>query len=106
MKLSQLVLTAFIAIACGAASAKLPPPAPVDPKVAEEKAAKDKAAAELTKAQQAMAEDRAVKNFQGNMKKSGKPIPKPTVIAQAPAAPGKAATQAAKPADKAQATKK
>ena len=47
---------------------------------AEEKKAKDAEAAEKAKAAQAAAEDKAVKNFQGNMKKAGKPIPKPTPI--------------------------
>ena len=55
----------------------------------KEKAEKDKAAAEKVKVQQAAAEDKAVKNFQANMKKAGKPIPKPTpiIVAAAPAAP-------------------
>lgn len=76
--------------------AKLPPAPPVDPKVAEEKAAKDKAAAEKTKAQLSAAEDRSVKNFQANMRKAGKPVPRPTpvVAAAAPAAPAKAAEPA------------
>ena len=51
-------------------------------------------------AAQAAAEDNAVKNFQANMKKAGKPIPKPTPIAAA--AKGAAP---AKPADKAPAKK-
>jgi hypothetical protein len=65
------------------AQGKIPPPPPLDEKgkaAAEEKKAKDAAAAEKTKAQQVAAEDRAVKNFQGNMKKAGKPVPKPTPI--------------------------
>ena len=87
-------LFAYLAIAClsGAASAKLPPPKPtppLDPVAAAAKAEKDKATAEKAKALQADAEDRAVKNFQANMKKAGKPIPKPTSIIVA-AAPGSA----------------
>ena len=71
------------------ALAKLPPPPPADPVKVAEKAEKDKAAAEKVKVQQAAAEDRAVKSFQANMKKAGKPIPKPTpiIVAAAPAAP-------------------
>ena len=70
----------------GAAWAKIPPPPPPDEKAkatAEEKKAKDAVAAEKAKADQAAAEDKAVKNFQGNMKKMGKPIPKPTPVAAA-----------------------
>lgn len=80
-----------VAIACFsvAAFAKLPPPPPPDPVAVAAKAEKDKAAAEKGKAQQAAAEDRTVANFQANMKKAGKPIPKPTpiVVAAAPGAP-------------------
>jgi hypothetical protein len=70
----------------GAAWAKIPPPPPPDDKAkaaAEEKKAKDAIAAEKGKADQAAAEDKAVKNFQGNMKKMGKPIPKPTPVVAA-----------------------
>ena len=69
------------------AQAKLPPPPPLDEKgkaAAEEKKVKD--AARLPRRPrptQAAAEDKAVKNFQANMKKAGKPIPKPTPIAAA-----------------------
>jgi hypothetical protein len=60
----------------------------VDPAAAAAKAEKDKAAADKVKLQQAAAEDRAVKSFQANMRKQGKPIPRPTpiVVAAAPAA--------------------
>ncbi len=84
-------LYACLVIACISASAfaKLPPPKPappLDPVAAAAKAEKDKATAEKAKVLQAGAEDRAVKNFQANMKKAGKPIPKPTpiVVAAAP----------------------
>ena len=66
--------------------AKIPPPPPLDDKqkaAAEEKKAKDAVAAEKAKADQTAAEDKAVKNFQGNMKKAGKPVPKPTPVAAA-----------------------
>ena len=84
-----------LAIACFSigAFAKLPPAPPPDPAVVVAKAEKDKAAAEKGKALQVAAEDNAVKSFQANMKKAGKPIPKPTpiVVAAAPAAPAAAA---------------
>ncbi len=85
------VMLAFT-LAAGAAWAKIPPPPPPDEKAkaaAEEKKAKDAAAAEKAKLDQAAAEDKAVKNYQANMKKAGKPIPKPTpiVAAAAPAQP-------------------
>jgi membrane protein involved in colicin uptake len=79
------------AFATAPAWAKIPPPPPPDDKAkaaAEEKKAKDAVVAEKAKADQAAAEDKAVKNFQANMKKEGKPIPKPTPIAAAaPAQP-------------------
>ena len=56
----------------------------------------------------AAAQENAVKNYQGNMKKAGKPVPKPTPIAAAaPPAPAKAGAPAApaKPADKGPAKK-
>ena len=92
---------AFV-VGMAAAWAKLPPPAPLDEKgkaAAEEKKAKDAVAAEKAKADQTAAEERAVKNFQGNMKKAGKPVPKPTpiVAAAAPAAPAKAGEKAKAP---------
>jgi hypothetical protein len=80
-----------LAIALGAAGAwaKIPPPPPMDDKAkaaADEKKAKDAAAAEKAKLELAAAEDKAVKNYQANMKKQGKPIPKPTPIVAAAAA--------------------
>lgn len=89
-----------VAVNCfsAAAWAKLPPAPPADPVAVAAKAEKDKAAAEKGKALQATAEDRAVKNFQANMKKTGKPIPKPTPIvvatAPVPAKPGAAPANA------------
>ena len=88
------------AIACalilgaGAAWAKIPPPPPPDEKAkaaAEEKKAKDAAAAEKAKAEQAATEDAAVKNYQSNMRKMGKPVPKPVpVVAKSEPAKGAA----------------
>lgn len=77
------------------AFAKIPPAPPADPAVVAAKAEKDKATAEKTKADQARYEDKAVANFQANMKTAGKPIPKPTpiVVAVAPVVvPAPAAT--------------
>jgi hypothetical protein len=102
-KTASLLTTAFAgALLSASVHAKLPPPPPPTPEqaaAAAAKAEKDKATAEKTKADQARYEDKAVANFQGNMKKAGKPVPKPTPIvvaaapapAAAPAAPGKAA---------------
>ena len=42
---------------------------------------KAKADAEKAKALQAAAEERSVKNFHENMKKAGRPVPKPTPLA-------------------------
>ena len=113
MKIASLVTAACLSLLSVSALAKLPAPPPDDPKVAAEKAEqakvaaeKAKAAAEKTKMLQAAAEDRAVQNFQGNMKKAGKPVPKPTpiVAAQAPPAPG-APAASAKTAEKSAAKK-
>ena len=70
--------------------AKIPPPPPPDDKakaLAAEKKVKDDAAAAQAKLDQAAAEDKAVKNFQANMKKMGKPIPKPTPVVAAATPP-------------------
>jgi hypothetical protein len=102
------ILAVVLVLGMSAASAKLPPSPPLDDKAkaaAEEKKAKDAEAAEKAKAAQTAAEDAAVKNFQANMKKAGKPVPKPTpVAAAAPAAPAKAGAPA-KPAEKVPAKK-
>ena len=70
--------------------AKIPPPPPPDDKakaLAAEKKVKDDATAAQAKSDQAAAEDKAVKNFQANMKKMGKPIPKPTPVVAAATPP-------------------
>ena len=99
MKVSQFVLALGVAMVGAQAWAKIPPPPPLDPVAAAAKAEKDKAAAEKTKAQQNASEDKAVKNFQANMKKAGKPVPRATPIVAAAAppavAPAKAASTAA-----------
>ena len=98
-------LTGFFFAACFSAItfAKIPPPPPADPVVVAAKAEKDKVAADNGKAQQAAAEEHAVSNFQANMKKAGKPIPKPTpiIVAAPAAAPAKPAAAALTPAPKA-----
>jgi hypothetical protein len=87
MNVKKIIAVASLLFVANA-FAKLPPAPPPDPVVAAAKAEKDKAAAEKTKADQARYEDKAVANFQANMKTAGKPIPKPTpiVVAVAPAA--------------------
>ena len=83
MKTRIAIATLMLVLGTGAAWAKIPPPPPPDDKAkaaAEEKKEKDKAAAEKAKADQTAAEDYAVKNYQANMKKAGKPIPKPTPV--------------------------
>jgi hypothetical protein len=99
MKLQNIVLAAGVLFATNA-FAKIPPAPPPDPVAAAAKAEKDKATAEKTKADQARYEDRAVANFQTNMKKAGKPVPKPTpiVVAVAPPAAVIAPAAAGKPA--------
>lgn len=103
MKRTSIALAA-VALVTSAAWAKIPPPPPAAPPTeaqktaAEEKKKKDADAAAKAKADQANAEDRAVKSFQANMKKTGKPIPKPTPIVAAaapPPAPAKAGAPAA-----------
>lgn len=89
----------LLALSYGAQAKLPPPPPPADPAAAAAaaaaKAEKDKATAEKTKADQARYEDLAVKNFQANMKKAGKAIPKPTpIVAAAPPAPAKGAPPA------------
>ena len=103
--MNQRIVVAALAGCLLAASAwgKIPPPPPLDEKgkaAAEEKKAKDAVAADTAKVDQAAAEDYAVKSYQSNRKKAGKPVPKPTpvVAAAAPKAPEKPA--AAKPGEK------
>ncbi len=105
------ILAMTLAFGASSAWAKIPPPPPPDEKAkaaAEEKKAKDAAVTEKAKADQTAAEDMAVKNYQGNMKKAGKPIPKPTPIVAATApqvmpapAGGKATPTPVKPGEKA-----
>ena len=80
-------LVAALLLMSSMALAKLPPPPPMDPAKKEEADAKKKAAAEKEKAELTAAEDRAVKNYQANMKKAGKPIPKPVPVMAASTPP-------------------
>lgn len=109
-RIASATLAAILALAAGYSLAKIPPPPPPDDKAkaaAEEKKAKDKAAAEKAKADLTAAEDRAIGNYQQNMKKQGKPVPKPVPVAaqSTPPTGGKAAPEAntAKAAEKAKA---
>ena len=86
----------ILALAACCAWAKIPPPPPPDEKAkaaAEEKKGKDAIVADKAKADQLAAEEKAVKNYQANMKKAGKPIPKPTPIAAAAPAAATASKQ-------------
>ncbi len=87
MNMKSYLLVAALALFTSGVIAKIPPPPPLDPVAAAVKAEKDKAAADKAKADVdkgkldlARYEDKAVTNFQGNMKKTGKPVPKPTPI--------------------------
>ena len=100
---------AFV-LGMAAAWAKLPPPAPLDEKgkaAAEEKKAKDAVAAEKAKAELTASMDKAVKNRDANLKKAGKPVPKPTpIVAAAAPTPAAAPAAPAKPGEKAKAPDK
>ena len=87
MNIKSYLLVVALAVFTSGVIAKIPPPPPLDPVAAATKAEKDKAAADKAKADVdkgkldlARYEDKAVINFQGNMKKTGKPVPKPTPI--------------------------
>ena len=81
-------LVASVSFAASAAWAKLPPPPPEDPAKKAAADEKKKATAEKEKAELATAEERAVKNYQDNMRKMGKPVPKPQPV-MAQSAPSK-----------------
>lgn len=85
-----LAVAGVVTFAAVSAIAKLPPPPPptdAQKQAADEKKAKDAAAAEKAKADLTAAEDRAVQNYQSNMKQQGKPIPKPVPVAAASTPP-------------------
>ncbi|HXR57162.1 MAG TPA: hypothetical protein VN858_10180 [Casimicrobiaceae bacterium] len=66
---AALVVTAF-----GVAVAKLPPAPPMTDQQKAEKATKDKAKADAEKAQLTKAEDKAIANYESNMKAKGKTV--------------------------------
>ena len=72
--LRALVSAALVVGMFGVAVAKLPPTPPLTDEQKAEKAAKDKAAADAAKAELTKAEDRAVTNYQSNMKAKGKDV--------------------------------
>ena len=89
-RIATLAVAFMMTLGATYVAAKIPPPPPPDDKAkaaAEEKKEKDKAAAEKAKADLQAAEDRAVANYQQNMKKMGKPIPKPVAVAAQSAPP-------------------
>ena len=87
---------AALLLASVAAIAKLPPPPPVDPAAKAAADEKKKAADEKAKQEEAAVEEATVKNYQANMRKMGKPVPKPTPTAATSAPPkgGKVKPQA------------
>jgi membrane protein involved in colicin uptake len=85
----NLAVAVIVTLCAATAWAKIPPPPPPDEKqlaAAADKKEKDAAAAKKATEDLDTATDKAVKNFQSNMKKQGKPIPKPTPIVAAAAA--------------------
>jgi hypothetical protein len=80
---AALVVTVF-----GVALAKLPPAPPLTEEQKADKAAKDKAATDAAKAQLTKAEDKAVANYQANMKARGQPVNAPTPSASSGSSDG------------------
>jgi len=94
--IKAVICAGAFAVGASVVWAKIPAPPPLDEKgkaAAEEKKAKDSAAAEKAKADLAAAEDRTVANRNANLKKAGKPIPKPTAVKVASAPPTGAAAK-------------
>jgi hypothetical protein len=81
MRIAGLVMA--LCLASLAAWAKIPPPPPPDPAAKAAADEKKKAADEKSKAELTASEDATVKNYQANMKKTGKPVPKPQPVAAA-----------------------
>ncbi len=75
------VLAAALLLGAATAWAKLPPPPPMDAAAKAAADEKKKEQADKEKAELTAAEDRAVKNYQQNMRKEGKPVPKPVPVA-------------------------
>jgi membrane protein involved in colicin uptake len=72
-----LIGAGIVVGAFGVAVAKLPPAPPLTEQQKAEKAAKEKAATDTEKAALAKAEDKAVANYQANMKAKGKNVNAP-----------------------------
>jgi hypothetical protein len=77
MKRFVIAAIAAALFAAPSAWAKIPPPPPQTDEQKAAAAAKKQEADEKTKAELTAAEDQAVKNYQDNLRKKGKPIPKP-----------------------------
>jgi hypothetical protein len=85
-RIASLAMAAAMTFSAAYAIAKIPPPPP--PTEAQKAAAEaKKASAEKAKADLAAAEERAIANYHQNMKKMGKPVPKPMAVSQAPTSP-------------------
>ncbi|HEX4332168.1 MAG TPA: hypothetical protein VH040_08515 [Usitatibacter sp.] len=80
MKRMLIAAIALALIAAPSAWAKIPPPPPKTDEQKAADAAKKKAQDDKDKADVTSAEDKAVKNFQDNQRKKGKPIPKPVPV--------------------------
>jgi hypothetical protein len=80
-RMRMIGFAAALALGTTAAWAKLPPPPPMDDAAKAAAAEKKAAAAAKAKAELELAQDVAVKNYQANMKKSGKPMAKAATAA-------------------------
>jgi len=92
MKRMLIAAAALALIAAPGAWAKIPPPPPQTDEQKAAAAEKKKAADEKDKAELTASEDKAIKNYQDNQRKKGKPIPKPVpVVAKSEPAKGASA---------------
>ena len=96
--MKRMLIAAIAAglLAAPSAWAKIPPPPPQTDEQKAAAAEKKKAQDEKDKAELTAAEDKAIKNYQDNQRKKGKPIPKPVpvVAASTPAKGGEKKPQA------------
>lgn len=83
--MKRIVIATVVAglISIPSAWAKIPPPPPQTDEQKAAAAEKAKAAAEKDKAELTASQDKAIKNYQDNQRKKGKPIPKPVPVAAA-----------------------
>jgi hypothetical protein len=89
MRIHTTICAVALTLAAACAWAKIPPPPPPDEKAkaaADEKKAKEAAAAKKAQDDLDASIDKAVKNYQSNMRKQGRPIPRPTPVVAAAAA--------------------